>query len=430
MNTYGSFARDQGFSEWDLDMGQLDIPVANRRPGSFSAMPFVLKVLRLRRLRSSETLTGRGKRHDVAYVAGFYPPHLGGLESVAQSVAELMAKRHNVRVITTTCGSDGAPLSETRAGVRVRRFAGLRFANTPISVGMAFRLLTIGRRSIVHVHVAQAFAPEVVSLTSVLRRGRYVAHYHADVDSSGPFGVLLGSYKRWILGPCLRRAAAVITLSDQQADFVVACYNVRRERISVIPNGVDPDFYALPAKRDKSRSNPRAVRVLNVGRLDPGKGQLRLVDAMAYVSADVELVIVGDGTLKEEIAERIKQLGLTNIRLVGAAHGDELLRWYRWADAFVLPSDREGMPLVVLEAMAAGLAVVGTDVPGTRDVVGGVGLLTELDPVSIGAAIERIASDPDLLADLSESSAARGGDFRWDSAGIELERIYDMVAIE
>jgi phosphatidylinositol alpha-mannosyltransferase len=352
------------------------------------------------------------------------------LESVAQTVAQLLAKDHDVRVITTTCGSNGAPLSETRGDVRVRRFAGFRFANTPISLGLALQLLTIGRRPIVHVHIAHAFVPEIVCLTSLLRRGRYVAHYHTDVDSSGPFGVLLGSYKRWILGPCLRRAAAVITLSQQQANFVVSRYHVRRERISVIPNGVDPAFYALRTECTQSHADSRPMRLLNVSRLDHGKGHLRLIDAMAHVSANVELVIVGDGTLRNSIAERIKQLGLTNTRLVGPARGAELLRWYEWADAFVLPSDGEGMPLVVLEAMAAGLAVVATDVQGTRDVVSGAGLLTGLDAESLGVAIEQVANDPELLAELSASCAARGIDFRWDSAVAELERIYDAVSIE
>ena len=92
--------------------------------------------------------------------------------------------------------------------------------------------------------------------------------------------------------------------------------------------------------------------------MDPGKGLLRLVDAMTHVSSDVELVIVGEGGLREEVASRIDRLGLTNVTLAGAVRGPDLVRWYRSADVFVVPSDKEGMPLVVLEAMAGGLAIV------------------------------------------------------------------------
>jgi glycosyltransferase involved in cell wall biosynthesis len=295
---------------------------------------------------------------------------------------------------------------------------------------LAVRLLTVGRQSIVHVHVAQAFVPEAVLVTSALRRRPYIAHFHLDVDPSGPFGVLLNTYKRRILGPFLRRAAAVIALSDQQASFLVSRYGVHRDRITVIPNGVNPSFYRPLASIDQPIAKGRMPRLLFVGRLDAQKNVPRLVDAMTHVSTEVELVIVGDGELRDEIARRIDRLGLTRVRLVGPARGGELVRWYRWADAFVLPSDKEGMPLVLLEAMAAGLAIVATDAPGTREVVQGVGLLTQPNPESLGAAIERVAADPDLLSNLSARSATRGIEFHWDASIRDLERLYDSVAVK
>jgi phosphatidylinositol alpha-mannosyltransferase len=304
-------------------------------------------------------------------------------------------------------------------------------AHTPLSLGFALRLLMVGRGSIVHVHNGLAFLPEVVLITSALRRRPYIAHFHGDAAPSGPFGgPLLDSYKRWILGPYLRRAAAVVALSDQQARFLESHYAIHRDRITVIPNGVHPAFY-LPADGDgEPIAKPGVLRLLFVGRLDAQKNVPRLVDAMTHVSSEVELVIVGDGELRDEITRRIDRLGLMNIRLVGVARGTELVQWYRWADAFVLSSDGEGMPLVVLEAMAAGLAIVATDVPGTREVVEGVGLLTQPNPESLGAAIERVAANPDLLSNLSARSAARASKFHWDTSITELERLYDSVAIK
>ena len=370
------------------------------------------------------------RRHDVVQVTGYYPPNLGGLENVVRTISELLAERHDVRVITTSCGSDRAPHCEDRAGVQVRRSAGITVAHTPLSFGLPLWLLKVGRRSIVHVHIAHAFVPEVVLLSSILRRHPYIAHFHVDVDPTGPFGVLLKSYKRWILGPCLRRAAAVIALSDQQAGFLESHYAVLPDRITVIPNGVDPAFYRPPSDGEERTAQPRVLRMLYVGRLDVEKCVQRLVDAMTHVSSDVELVIVGEGSLRDEITRQISRLGLSNVKLVGVARGAELVRWYRWADAFVLPSDREGMPLVVLEAMAAALAVVATDVPGTREVVRGVGLLTQPNAESLGAAIERLAADPGLLSTLSARSAARGIEFDWDASIVELERLYDSIAVK
>jgi glycosyltransferase involved in cell wall biosynthesis len=370
------------------------------------------------------------RRHAVVQITPYYPPHLGGMENVAQCLAQLLSVRHDVEVLTTTCGSGDAPVRENNAGVRVRRFPGISVAHTPLSLGLVLRLLKVDRRSVVHVHIAQAFVPEAVLLTSALRRRPYIAHFHLDVDPSGPLGVLLNAYKRSILGPFLRRAAAVIALSDQQADFLESRYRIRRGRIAVIPNGVSPTFYRAATDSDRPNITKRVPRLLFVGRLNPQKNLPRLIDAMTHVSTDVELVIVGDGELRDDLARRIHRLGLTGVRLVGPARGDELVRWYRWADAFVLPSDKEGMPLVLLEAMAAGLAVIATDAPGTREVVDGVGLLTERNPESLGSAIERVAGDPDLLSSLSSRSAARGLHFRWDAAVTRLEHIYDSVAVK
>src|SRR5829696_8800908 len=236
-------------------------------------------------------MSGAQRRHDVTHVVAFYPPHLGRLENVVQTLAELLAERHDVSVITTTCGSDRSPHREDLGGVQVRRFAGFTVAHTPLSPGLALRLLMTRRRALIHVHIAQAFVPEMVFVTSALRRRPYVAHFHADVEPTGPIGVLLNSYKRWILGPCLRRAAAVIALTDQQAGFLESHYGILPERITVIPNGVNRAFYRPPSDREEPVAQSRVLRMLYVGRLDLGKGLLRLVDAMTHVSSDVELVI-------------------------------------------------------------------------------------------------------------------------------------------
>ena len=149
---------------------------------------------------------------------------------------------------------------------------------------------------------------------------------------------------------------------------------------------------------------------------------------MARVEAPVELVLVGDGDERPRVEQMIEQLGLTNVRLVGAAHGAELLEWYRWGQAFVLSSDREGLPLALLEAMAAGLPIVATDVPGTHELLTGYGVLTGLEPGELAAGITRLAEDPALRAEL----AARGRTYAeansWRDRAAAVERTYELVA--
>ena len=133
---------------------------------------------------------------------------------------------------------------------------------------------------VVHVHVGRAFVPEVVMLTSSLRRRPYIAHFHMDFTPSSRLGVFVNPYyKSWVLGPFFRRAAAVIALSTQQARFLESRYGVSADRISVIPNGVDPSFYRLSTGSREPIGVPRAVRMLFVGRLQAQKNPARLIEA-------------------------------------------------------------------------------------------------------------------------------------------------------
>ena len=137
-----------------------------------------------------------------------------------------------------------------------------------------------------------------------------------------------------------------------------------------------------------------------------------------------ELVIVGDGETGAGVRELVGQLGLSNVRFVGTQLGDDLLRWYRWADVFVLPSEKEGMPLVMLEAMAVGLPIVATDVLGSRETLGTTGVLAAPDPQSLARALDRVAGDPQLRAELSRRSLLKAQEYSWPRLIARLEDVY------
>lgn len=141
----------------------------------------------------------------------------------------------------------------------------------------------------------------------------------------------------------------------------------------------------------------------------------------------IEVVVVGDGEERKRCESIRDQLGVGHVRFVGPQYGRDLLGWYDWADLFVLSSDREGMPLAVLEAMAAGVAVVTTDVSELGDLVGGVGLVVPAGEQPLAQAISLLASDRDLLAVLQQRSRARGRSFGWDAAVARLTRLYESL---
>lgn len=327
------------------------------------------------------------------------------MEVVARSIAEALAEHGPVEVVTSRSGARAEKSVDRRGSLVIRRLPTWEVAHVPVMPTLLWYLLRYPREALIHVHVAQAYVPEAVWLASVIRRRPFVAHFHLDVAPSGRLGWIFTAYKRLVLGRTLRAAARVIVLSVDQAEFLVDRYGVEAALIAVIPNSVSGDFSGVA--RDAHHAGP--LRLLFVGRLSPQKNVARLVRAIAQVSAPVELVIVGDGEERAAIERLALELGHPNIRMVGAQHGSSLVDWYGWADVFVLPSEKEGMPLVILEAMAAGLAIVATDVPGTRETVGEDGLLVGADPGSLAAGIDRLAGDPDLRAAFADRSRRRGG---------------------
>ncbi len=365
----------------------------------------------------------------IAQVSASYPPRLGGLENVTRVLATRLAEDADVIVLTTAAGACDAPARERHGRLRVSRSRAAVVAHTPISPGLAWRLLTLPRRTVVHVHTAGAWLPEVVWLTCALRRRRYVAHFHMDVEPSGRCGFLLGSYQRWILGPVLRRATRVLVLTTEQAAQVADRYGVHPAVIVVLPNGVGTDVDRPAQPRTAARRHAAApLRLLFVGRLDPQKNLTRLLDAVELTESPLEVVLVGDGEQRDQLSHRVARGTRHPVRLVGAQYGADLRAWYAWADALVSTSDREGMPLVLLEAMVAGLPIVATDVAGTRDVVGEAGLLAAPTPVDVAAALDRLALDDDRYARLAAASHARGARYAWDDQVDLLRRLYREVA--
>lgn len=361
----------------------------------------------------------------IVQISPNYPPLLGGLERVVQILATGLAERHEVRVVTTDAGADYSPRRATEGRVSVRRHRSVTVAHTSIAPGMFASLLRIPRGSVVHLHCAQALIPEMVWLSARLRGMQYVVHFHMDVDASGPIGRLLPFYKKHFFGRVLRGAAAVIALTASQALFLEESYGVRADRVHVVPNGVAPEYFLPPRT-----AGPGPLRLLYVGRLGAQKNIARLLDAMSLVTEPVNLRLVGDGELRAELVAQAARLGLgETVEFCGRLHGADLLEQYANAQVFVLPSDREGMPLVVMEAMAASLPVVATAVPGTVELVDGAGILVEPEPQALAAAIDRLARDTASHAELARLGSQRARAYSWEAVTAAVEEVYDKAGV-
>jgi glycosyltransferase involved in cell wall biosynthesis len=175
-------------------------------------------------------------------------------------------------------------------------------------------------------------------------------------------------------------------------------------------------------------SRPPDLTILNVGRLAPVKGQVILVRATAALRERgyaVRTVLVGEGPARSFIEREVGALGLTDrVTLMGAVGQDEIRAVYAAADAFCLPSFAEGLPVVLMEAMAMALPVVTTPIAGIPELVRHdvEGLLVRPGRVDeLAEALRRVAGDRELRARLGAAGQARVTaeyDVRANAAGL------------
>lgn len=362
----------------------------------------------------------------LVQVTAHYPPYTGGVEVVVQALAREMAQRGtDVEVLTTRLGAAGWPGRDRSDRASVRRYRARSVGGAPVSPGLVAGLMRQPAGALMHVHGPHAFVAELVRLVSWWKGAPYIVHFHLDVAASSRWGRLLPLYKRTLLRGTLCSAARVLTLSEEMADFVHREYAVPLERIGVLPNGVDESFFDVAdrGRRDRAgRSGP--FRLLFVGRLAPQKNVPRLLEALTRVRSAVDVVVVGDGPDQGELERLARDHGLTDVRFVGRQSREQVVEWLSWADALVSSSDLEGMPLAVLEAMAAGLPVLATDVPGNAALVCGVGLVVPPTAVGLAEGIERLADNAPIRRQMAEAGRARARAHTWAVVCDELEVQY------
>ncbi|AIF48401.1 glycosyltransferase family 4 protein [Dyella japonica] len=231
----------------------------------------------------------------------------------------------------------------------------------------------------------------------------------------------------------LQGAQAVVAVSQALAEKAVSL-GVDPARVHVLYNGVEPSLFH-PGSLSEARTRlglPQDERiVLYVGNLKDTKGCLDLLEAFPHVlltHPDANLILIGSGPARDPLLQRANALGCQNrVRLVGAVEHDALGDWFRAADLLCLPSHNEGVPNVVLEAMACGTPVVATRVGGIPEVLPQhAGLLVNAhDRIGLeGALVDALGKAWD-----SDHIASHASRFRWDENIQRLDGILEAAAL-
>lgn len=236
------------------------------------------------------------------------------------------------------------------------------------------------------------------------------------------------------------RARHVITVSRQTADDLHDFFQTPVSKISVIPNGVDSRF--VPGDSECAAQFRRAKGLperffLYLGTLEPRKNLEMLIRAFARwrsqtqaQKSPVDLVIAGGkGWFYEQIFRLVKELDLEDkVHFPGYVADEEVADWFRAAEGFVYPSLFEGFGLPVLEAMACGIPVLCSRAPSLLEVVGDAAMTVAAeDERGWAAALELLASQPDLRAELRQRGLTRAAQFSWERTAQATLAVYDHV---
>lgn len=212
-------------------------------------------------------------------------------------------------------------------------------------------------------------------------------------------------------------AAFVATISNYNVEFLVEhCGEEARDRLRVVRCGVDTEVFH-PRDSHATEGPDRPLQIVCVGTLYEVKGHTYLIDACAVLQqrgVSFECHLVGDGPLLAELRAQVEQAGLREqVHFLGRRTRDQIAALLRESDLLVAPSipttsgRREGIPVVLMEAMASGLAVVGSNISGIPELVEHDvnGCLCEpRSGVALADAIERLGRDPERLAELGKAA--------------------------
>jgi glycosyltransferase involved in cell wall biosynthesis len=352
----------------------------------------------------------------IVHWGKYYPPDMGGIESVTASLARGAAS--SGYGVTVVCFNKGEAPDEVAAdGVRVLRAPiNLLKASQPLGWRyMCWALREARGADVVHLHV-----PNMLAALGGLwlgRKPKLVIHWHSDVVGKGLLGLLLQPLEAALL----RRADGIICTSSAYAEASVPLRSFTG-KISVVPIGVaDPSAGAVPS-RSVADLPPELETllagrqlVLAVGRLVPYKGFHVLVDAARQLPASALVVIVGSGPLRDELQARIDSAGVGNRVVLAGRLGDAPLRTlFERASLFCLPSVErsEAFGVVLVEAMAHGLPVIATQIPGSgvpwvnEHNVSGLNVPVG-DSRALAAACSEVLNSADLRARLSTGARER-----------------------
>lgn len=370
----------------------------------------------------------------IVHVVPFYYPVIGGVENVAQTIAEYMASKGNdVYVLTYNRLRDGSENSlsyeETINNVHVIRVKPtFSWSHGTYSSELPGALRKLNP-DLVHVHAWRH--PHVFQVAKLKDElcFKAVLHGHAPFHKLSQIGVLTWSYHKVIdtvRKSCLKKYDWLIALTPHEKNILIKKFGIQEKKIVIIPNGIEK------VDNRSEGSAPNSPVVLYLGRISRSKNVQLLVDAMKYASeerADMKLLLAGPD---EGLIVKLKNRACThhiNIDYLSTVTEERKVELFKQCTIFAHPALYEPFGITLLEAQAFGKPCVITGDGGQIYVApsGKTSMYALPNPKAFGAAISSMVTNVDLYKTLSANAKSWALSYLWSKILPEYDLLYDEM---
>jgi glycosyltransferase involved in cell wall biosynthesis len=382
-----------------------------------------------------------------------FPPRIiGGISPHVYNLSRSLAKK-GVKVYVVTCDFPGAPQHEVLDGVEVFRADSYKnpspdFATWVylMNVNMQKEAAAIvrsldGKVDIFHAH-DWLVADAGIGLKHVFRKPLLATIHSTEIGRRNgihfDYERMIHETEAWLT----YEAWKVVCCSNYMVSHVKWAFGLPEDKLVMVPNGVNVDVYSKNETEDIRQFRnkfalPEEKIVLFVGRLVYEKGVHVLVNAVPKVleKVNAKFIIVGNGYMKEQLSNLIRNMGLSHkVLFTGFVDDDTLRKLQKCADVSVVPSLFEPFGIVALEAMAAKSPVVVSDTGGLSEIVehdvDGIKVYAN-NPESLAWGITRVLTD-EKHADWIRTNAFKKvrEKYNWNEIANQTKRVYDIVLEE
>lgn len=324
-----------------------------------------------------------GKKY-ILIITNRYLPIVGGSELQIKHLYESLVKRKDINAKILTFRLPTSDRKEYLEGIQIKRIGKADF-NSWINrkVNLIVLLLYIlveiknidvldirspkSLHSLLAIYIAQKFGKKTVI--------RFATDGDFEAINTGIEGYVFSKVKIFIDN--------YIAINSEISEAIISS-GVKKEKVILLPNTVDIDKFRPPSKKEKvllrrkNNLDPNTIYLLFVGRLVKRKGIDLLLNAWSdilemNIEKDIKLLIIGEGGNRKDSIENMLNNEVDALGIKGKVEflgeKENISVYYKCSDIFVFPSRREGSPNVVIEAMATGLPVITTKLPGTKDII-------------------------------------------------------------